>query len=512
MEDTRYVIEEKLKYILWTAETKESARPDEPAVYQEQEDQIFRLEELRMAGSPRIVTVRGKQGCGRRTLIRKVASRRRTQLVFADIEALYQCCLENGSAVFDVLSGLIGGMKAMFCLIAGREESDEERWSELLYGLVREGISCYVLTDRDIALPREGRYEQAEIRLLPPDISQRVMLWNYFLSRSRVSGEVNAAFLAGRYTLNAGAVERVVQSAGLYRDAEGRALTAEKDIIKAVEMYQNDNFSEFAVRVPSAFTWEDLIVSEETQMRLAELCGQVKYRSLVGSQWGFYDGKPYGRGVSALFFGPSGTGKTMAAQIVAGELGLALYRVDMSQMMSKYIGETQKNISSLFDRAKEMNIVLLFDEADAFFTKRTGVKDSHDRHSNGEVAHLLQRMEEYEGISILTTNLKDNMDEAFRRRIKMMIEFQLPDEAARRRLWEKALPPKAPVEADVDLDFYARQFELSGSEIKETMLNAAFLAAPEGGKIADRHVKAAVKQCYLKYGKLMLPEELEGKL
>lgn len=510
MEDVRH-IEEKLKYVLWVSEPGEGIRLDGPAIYKAQEEQIFHMEELRTKGRPRLVIVRGRSGCGRRTLMGRAAARRGARLVCADMEALYQCCLENGTAVFDVLSGIFQDMKAMFCIIAGREESDEEKWSELLYGLMRAGLSCYVLTDRTIALPREGCYEQAEIKLIPPHIAQREMLWSYFLDLAKVSEEVNSAFLAGRYTLNAGAVERVVQSAGLYRDSENRELIMEKDIVKAVEMYQSDNFSEFAVRVPTAFTWEDLIVSDDTQMRLHELCSQVKYRSLVGSQWGFYDGRPYGRGISALFYGSSGTGKTMAAQIIAAELGLSLYRVDMSQMMSKYIGETQKNISSLFDKAKDMDIVLLFDEADAFFTKRTGVRDSHDRHSNGEVAHLLQRMEEYEGISILTTNLKDNMDEAFKRRIKMMVEFQVPDVKARRMLWQKALPSKAPVEKDVNLDFYAKQFELSGSEIKETMLNAAFLAAAEGCKIADRHVKAAVEQCYLKYGKILLREELEGR-
>ena len=156
-----------------------------------------------------------------------------------------------------------------------------------------------------------------------------------------------------------------------------------------------------------------------------------------------------------------------------------------------------------------MDLVMLFDEADAFFTKRTGIKDSHDRHSNSEVAHLLQKMEEYDGIILLATNMRDNLDEAFKRRIKMMAEFQLPDEESRKRLWRKALPDKAPVEADVDLDFYAARFELSGSEIQEAMLNAAFLAAAEESRIAHRHVQTAIRQCYLKYGKVLLDEELE---
>ena len=249
------------------------------------------------------------------------------------------------------------------------------------------------------------------------------------------------------------------------------------------------------------------MVDEQVRKKLEEICDQVNYQSVVGGDWGFYKKKPYGRGISALFYGPSGTGKTMAAQVIAGALGLELYRVDLSRMMSKYIGETQKNISCLFEQAAYMNILLLFDEADAFFSRRTSVKDSHDRHANAEVAHLLQQLEDYEGVAILTTNLKDNMDDAFRRRIRQMVEFSLPGPKERLSLWEKAIPPEAPRKEKLRIETYAQRFEISAGEIREVLLQAAFRAAAEGGGIANCHIREALKDCYLKYGRVLQEEE-----
>jgi SpoVK/Ycf46/Vps4 family AAA+-type ATPase len=212
---------------------------------------------------------------------------------------------------------------------------------------------------------------------------------------------------------------------------------------------------------------------------------------------------PYGRGISVLFYGAPGTGKTMAAQVIANELGLSLFRVDLSQMVSKYIGETEKNISGLFERAVGMNAVLFFDEADALFARRSEIKDSHDRSANSITAHLLQRLEDYEGISILATNLFHNMDDAFKRRIRYTVQFTFPDAAIRRRLFGSLLPEQAVCEEKLDLDFFAEHFELSGSGIKEVLLHAAFMAAGEHRGMCNRDLAEAVKLHYAKYGKIL---------
>jgi SpoVK/Ycf46/Vps4 family AAA+-type ATPase len=197
----------------------------------------------------------------------------------------------------------------------------------------------------------------------------------------------------------------------------------------------------------------------------------------------------------------------MAARVLANELGLELYRVDLSRMVSKYIGETQKNISELFDRAKGVNALLFFDEADALFAKRTEVSDSNDRNANSEVAHLLQKLEEYDGISILATNLKDNIDDAFKRRIKYMVYFTFPDSGTRSLLWKRMLPVEAPVEEGLDLEFFAQSFEMSGSEIKDAMLHAAYMAAREQKPIGNAHIMEAVRLSFAKYGKVLKRED-----
>lgn len=500
-------MEEKLKGILWVQEYDE--KPEELLIYEREFQQLLRIEGRSQRQLPHVIALRGRAGSGRRFLLGHLAYAVQKRLVYVYMDALYQCCVEEGAQAAGFLKQMLAGWNAFLCLMDRKTEEDgrQEKWKELLSLLVTEGISCYVVTEGKLPILDEGYYSQAEIRLREPDLTERTRLWEYFLGCYGASREIEADVLGGKYRLNAGDINHVLVSAALYRDGAGRQELKEEDIRHAVFACQEENLGAHATKIPAVYTWEDLVMEERAKKKLREICDQVKYRSLVGGRWGFYDRKAYGKGISALFYGPAGTGKTMAAQIIANELGLALYRVDLSRMMSKYIGETQKNISSLFERASYMNIILLFDEADAFFSRRTSVKDSHDRHANGEVAHLLQQMEDYDGIVILTTNLKDNMDDAFRRRIKMMIEFQLPEEEERLKLWEKAFPKAAPRAADLRLSLFARRFEISGSEIQETVLQAAFQAAADGGVIENRHIEAALRDCYLKYGKLLLEEE-----
>ena len=203
-----------------------------------------------------------------------------------------------------------------------------------------------------------------------------------------------------------------------------------------------------------------------------------------------------------LFSGPPGTGKTMAAEVIANELQLELYKIDLSQVVSKYIGETEKNLNRIFTAAETANAILFFDEADALFGKRSEVRDAHDRYANIEIGYLLQKMEEYEGISILTTNLRQNLDEAFVRRLAFTVHFPSPDEASRRRIWAGIWPSEMPLSEEVDLDCLARQFKLSGGNIKNIALAAAFLAAEAGSPVTMSHVLQGTKREYQKMGKV----------
>lgn len=208
-----------------------------------------------------------------------------------------------------------------------------------------------------------------------------------------------------------------------------------------------------------------------------------------------------------LFSGPPGTGKTMAAQIAAGELGLELYKVDLAAVVSKYVGETEKNLNEIFREASRSQAVLFFDEADVLFGKRTEMKDAHDKYNNMEAAYLLQKMEEYTGVSILATNFLQNFDEAFKRRLKFIIEFPLPGVEARRLLWRAVFPVQTPLEAEIDWEFLAAQFELSGSSIKNAAVNAAFLAAGDGRAVGMGHVLTALRRELFKSGKILTRED-----
>ena len=345
--------------------------------------------------------------------------------------------------------------------------------------------------------------DSVQYELPYPDAVEKTKLWNALLREYSHDESIDPITLAGKYVLNAGGIRDALFAA----DARARGLSRDAldmdDLIWAVRQSQTGGLAQFAQPIKCVFDWDDLVVEETVKNQMRYVCAQIQYKYKVGSEWGFFEKMPYGRGVSALFYGPPGTGKTMAAQVMAKELGYDLYRVDLSQMVSKYIGETEKNITELFERARHMNVILFFDEADALFSKRLEVKDSRDRSANTEVAHLLQQMEAYEGILLLATNMKDNMDDAFKRRIKFMINFSLPSAEIRQKLWHSILPEKTPCDPGLDLDYFAQQFELSGSQIKDVMLLAAFIAAQHQTALSNEHIKEALTLNYQKSGKIL---------
>jgi SpoVK/Ycf46/Vps4 family AAA+-type ATPase len=249
-----------------------------------------------------------------------------------------------------------------------------------------------------------------------------------------------------------------------------------------------------AQRVHIAPTLVDVILPPGTLAQLRELPHRVLHRATVLDDWGFAGQRAYGRGTAVLFSGSSGTGKTFAAAAVAGELGQDLFRIDLAAVISKYIGDTQKNLARVFDAAERSDCVLLFDEADALFGKRSEVRDAHDRYANQEVAYLLQRVEQFGGLAILTTNMGGSMDEAFSRRLAMTVHFPLPDRADRRRLWERALPEAAPRSEDLDLAALADRFPVTGGVITKAALTAAFLAAEARMPISMDHLLLALER------------------
>ena len=275
------------------------------------------------------------------------------------------------------------------------------------------------------------------------------------------------------------------------------------DLFAAARTQAGQELTTLARKVKPKFTWDDLVLPSYQQEQLRAICNQVKYRRLVYDEWGFEGKLSLGRGLSALFSGPPGTGKTMAAEAIAQELQLELYKIDLSQVVSKYIGETEKNLDRIFTAAENANAILLFDEADAIFGKRSEVKDAHDRYANLEVAYLLQKMEEFQGISLLTSNLRQNMDDAFIRRIRFAIEFPFPEEEARQRIWQGIFPQPMPLAADVDLSLLAKQFKLTGGSIRNIALAAAFIAAEASQIVSINHLLVATRRELQKMGRMI---------
>jgi hypothetical protein len=282
--------------------------------------------------------------------------------------------------------------------------------------------------------------------------------------------------------------------------ARGFILSAGMD--ETIEVFENgDDLARIADKINAVFDQTDLVLDNNTRDLLNIICSRMKLRQKVEFEWGFSGKRPYGRGVSVLLYDPPGTGKTMSAQVMARELDLPLYRINLAQIISKYIGETTKNFDAVFNAARHGNVILFFDEADALFAKRTEVKNSNDRHANSESAYLLQKIEEYPGMSILATNLATNLDEAFRRRINYMVNLEMPSEEIRLVLWKKTFPAETPVSPDIDYELLAKALEISGSIIKSAAVQSAYFAAMDGTCVTMEHIVRSLRMELTKLGK-----------
>jgi len=345
----------------------------------------------------------------------------------------------------------------------------------------------------------------------PEDSPSRAAAWADALGPAAEGREAEIAAVARQFHLSGPALGAA---------AETVALGLEDRLWPRARAEAGRALEGLAERIRPIARWEDLVLPSGPRRQLAEIAAFQRQRDRVNEDWGFRAKSARGLGLAALFSGPSGTGKTMAAEIVAQALGpetgeaeaggLDLFRVDLSAIVSKYIGETEKNIARIFDAAERAGAVLIFDEGDALFGKRTSeVRDSLDRHANTETAYLLQRLEAYSGVAIVTTNLRDNVDEAFLRRFRFVVEFTFPDAPQREAIWQSVLPAEAPV-GELDLKALAR-LSLTGGAIRSIALTAAFLAAEAGGPIGMEHMRAAARQEYAKLGKTFSESDLKGR-
>ncbi|MDP1848725.1 MAG: ATP-binding protein [Solirubrobacteraceae bacterium] len=337
-----------------------------------------------------------------------------------------------------------------------------------------------------------------------PTRSERAAIWSAALGGLEVDPQISAAHRLG--------LERIADGAwlaGAEASAAGRPQVSRADVEQGARAASISSLGDLALAMAPDIGWEDLVLPERPLALLRSLTAFLRHRDLVLDEWGFGRRSGRAQGLVAMFAGDSGTGKTLAARVLAAELGLELFRIDLATVVSKWLGETEKNLDRVFAAAQGANAVLFFDEADAVFGRRSDVQDSHDRYANLQTAYLLQRMERHDGPVLLATNMRGNVDDAFLRRMDAVVEFPFPTAEFRLRLWELLLPPEAPRGDDVDLSFLAERFELSGGGIRNAAIAAAVLAASDGVSIGMEQLVRGVAMEYAKHGRLTLAADFE---
>lgn len=347
------------------------------------------------------------------------------------------------------------------------------------------------------------------LELRPEGFTEQLEIWRGLVTPEQI-GDRALERLVSRHPLPFGGIAdcwRMACDLAALRSADGTVAIG--DLEQACRVAAPPPASGLTRLIEPRHGWQDIVLPAPQLEQLRAICSQATHAATVYGAWGFERKLSLGKGLSALFGGPPGTGKTMAAEVIAADLDLPLLKIDLSQVVSKYIGETEKNLRGLFDQAAAAHAILFFDEADALLGKRSAVGDAHDRYANTEVAYLLQKMEEFEGITILATNLRQNMDEAFTRRLRFVVDFPFPEEDDRLRIWHGVWPPEVPRANGLDLGRVARQFRLSGGSIRNIALAAAFLAAAQRQPVTMGHLLHAVRRELQKMGRLVNEAEVQ---
>jgi hypothetical protein len=442
-----------------------------------------------------LVLVCGRAGCGRRTLLVAAAKQRGSEVLEIDGRGV-ATQVEGARRQLRIVARecrLLGVVPLFRHLDALGDSGDiPDR-----FAIVDEMFAGLILATSAKPITRQWRRAPVIVELPALSGLQNAKLWSRALPEA--SGG-DADVLATMYPLAPALIHAAGVAASRHR-GEGK-MTAEH-IEAGIRTVLDDRLAGLATRITVTQKWDDLVLPDDQMTTIVELLARIRERRKVYEDWGFANKVGKGLGVSALFTGPPGTGKTMAAGLIARGLGVELYQVDLSKITSKWIGETEKNLAALFDAAEAGHAILLFDEADALFGKRTDVKSSNDRHANQEVNYLLQRMESFTGICVLTSNHESSIDEAFRRRLSVHVRFPVPETKERRRLWRALLPQAAPIVGELPFDHLAETFVMSGGYIRNAILRAAFLAADQGDTLGAAHLVHAAQLEYESMGKIV---------
>ena len=460
-------------------------------------------------GSPIVVNFHGPAGARQREAAESIASAAGARVLAVDLAAA--ALQENASATVRAAFRYASLHHAVLYLDGADALAD---------GAARASLTRALEQQRGVAILSSAKPWPGQVLHVPfvyPDFVARRAVWHTQLRRAGLGEDQQTLdALAGRFILTQIQIAEAAAEASLrlrllaaeHPDRPVPPDTATREALSAARAQTGRELAGLARKVEPAYGWDDIVVTDETERQLREISARATYRYRVLDEWGFGKKLAEANGVSALFTGPSGAGKTMAAEVLANDLALDLYKIDLSVVVSKYIGETERNLERIFSAAERSNAILFFDEADALFGKRSEVQDAHDRYANIEVSYLLQRMEAFEGIAILATNLRGNIDDAFLRRLDYTVRFALPAAAERLKIWNQIWPSKQLLAADVDLNRIAETFKLTGGNIRNIALAASFFAAKRDSKVTQDDLLRAIQREYDKAGKTISITEL----
>jgi SpoVK/Ycf46/Vps4 family AAA+-type ATPase len=458
---------------------------------------------------------RGSAGTGRRAMARSLCADLELPLIEADLLRLLEGRVPFEEAIRILCREAILRPAALCFFNVDSVLFDEKNHIHLkpLFDAMRSYSRITFILGSQAWRPQAEQqgFILTDLEFLIPPSNIRKTLWKRELAgRSCEASDADLGLLASNFQFTPAQISDAVDKAhnrAAWRKGDGRTGGSSpqidlSDLQSAARNQSTAKLTTLAQKIEPRYDWGEIVLPDDQLEQLHEICVQARHRDVVYGDWGFEQKLSLGRGLNVLFSGPAGTGKTMAAEVIARELGLDLYKIDLSQVVSKYIGETEKNLHQIFHEAKSSFAILFFDEADALFGKRSEVKDAHDRYSNIEIGYLLQKMEEYDGIAILATNLRQNMDDAFVRRLQVIVDFPFPNERYRELIWKVIFPRQSPVGGDVDFELLAQQIKLAGGNIKNIAVSAAFFAANDRGLIRMPHVLRAARREYQKLGRI----------
>jgi len=450
---------------------------------------------------PTMVTLSGPMGVGKRDAVAAMAARFDRPLVRTDAgRVLTSDCADPADRVCRE-ARLRDAVVHLTNVHRLDEETDQNIGAETIARKFDDFLDHVFLSgEHDWQPPRDvDSHTITTLRLSRPGYERRKELWDRRLTDHSV--DLDTADLAATFSLTRGQIDDAIEQAHSY----GTDGLSSESVYDACRAQSRETLGDLAMRSEPTYTWDDIVLPADELRQLRAVAAHISHRGTVYADWGFEDHFNLGTGLNVLFSGPSGTGKTMAAEILANEAGLDLFKIDLASVVSKYIGETEKHLKHIFDEAEHSDALLFFDEADALFGERSEVSDSHDRYANVEVSYLLQRMEEHDGTVIMTTNLEENIDDAFQRRINRTVEFPRPNHASRYAIWEGIFPAETPI-GDLDYEFLS-SFDLTGGNVENIALTAAFLAADDEGLVEMIHVVRALRRELQKTGRLVSADE-----